>query len=176
VTAGDFDTADTPLGKLSNKIFRPRGQDERELTLPELIAMQDTPPANATPFMMRAELHKRLITIVTLLLLPFLALPFALGRRRNQRTYRFGIALVILIAFHEVIEQGALSTRSQGTSPWLTMWLPFTVIAVFAMWRFWKTCFSVRSDGFDVAIDNIAQTMRRTAGRVVGIFLRGQRA
>jgi lipopolysaccharide export system permease protein len=176
VTAGDFEAADTPLGKLSNKIFRPRGQDERELTLPELIAMQDTPPANATPFMMRAELHKRFITIVTLLLLPFLALPFALGRRRNQRTYRFGIALVILIAFHEVIEQGAIATRAHGTSPWLTMWLPFALIAAFAIWRFWKTSFSVRSDGFDVVIDNIAQAVRRVTGRITGFILRGQRA
>ncbi len=174
VTAGDFDTADTPLGKLSSKIFRPRGQDERELTLPELIARQDSPPAGATPFMMRAELHKRFITIVTLLILPFLALPFALGRRRNQRTYRFGIALVILIAFHEIIEQGSISTRVNGTSPWLTMWLPFAVIAGIAAWRFWQTCFAIKSDGLDVIIDNVAQAVRRITGRITGFILKDQ--
>ena len=32
-------------------------------------------------------------------MLPFLAVPFALGRRRNQRAYRFGAALVLLVAF-----------------------------------------------------------------------------
>ncbi len=32
----EFATADTPLGKISDNIFRPRGEDERELTLPEL--------------------------------------------------------------------------------------------------------------------------------------------
>lgn len=175
VTAGDFLTADTPLGKLSNKIFRPRGQDERELTLTELIAQQDTPPAGSTPDQMRAELHKRLITMLSLPLLPFLALPFALGRRRNQRTYRFGIALVILIAFHEIIEQGAISTRAHGTSPWLTMWLPFGIVAVFAAWRFWQTCFSLSSDGLDGIIDSVAQAVRRVTGRITGFILKDQR-
>ena len=31
----------------------------------------------------------------------------------------FGIALVVLIAYHEVIEQGALITKLAGVSPWL---------------------------------------------------------
>ena len=62
---------------------------------------------------MRAELHKRLISMLTFPMLPFLAVPFALGRRRNQRAYRFGIALVLLVAFHEIIEQGAIATRAQ---------------------------------------------------------------
>ena len=176
VAAGDFATADTPLGKVSNKIFRPRGQDERELTLPELIAMQDSPPPNATHNQMRAELHKRFITMLSPPLLPFLALPFALGRRRNQRTDRFGIAVVFLVAFHEMIEQGAISTRAHGTSPWLTMWLPFAVIAVFAIWRFWKTCFSIRSDDFDGIIDNIARAVRRVAGRIAALKPGGERA
>ena len=174
VTTGDFATADTPLGKLSNKVFRPRGQDERELTLPELIAQQGTPPSGSTPDQMRAELHKRFVTMLSLPLLPFLALPFALGRRRNQRTYRFGIALVILIAFHEVIEQGAISTRAHGNSPWLTMWLPFGIVATFAAWRFWQTCFSISSDGLDSVIDRIAQTVNRMGRRVSAFVLKGQ--
>ncbi len=45
--------------------------------------------------------------MLTLLVLPLLAVPFAIGRRRSQRAYRFGLALVLLVAFHEVIEQGA---------------------------------------------------------------------
>jgi lipopolysaccharide export system permease protein len=154
---GDFASAETPLGKISDKVFRPRGLDERELTLPELIARQDDPPAHATHDQMRAELHKRLINILTIPMLPFLAVPFALGRRRSQRAYRFGAALIILVAFYEVIEQGAVATRSSGVSPWLTMWLPFAAIAVFAAWRFWTACFVLGPDRLDPYFERLAR-------------------
>jgi lipopolysaccharide export LptBFGC system permease protein LptF len=74
---------------------------------------------------LRAEFHKRLVMVASILVLPFLALPFAIGRRRGQRAYRFGIALVILIAYHEIIQQGALITKLTGVSPYLTIWAPF---------------------------------------------------
>ena len=64
---------------------------------------------------MRAEFHKRLVNVLTPLLLPFLAVPFAIGRRRSQRAYRFGLALVLLVAFHEVDRTGKpLRTRTTG--------------------------------------------------------------
>ncbi|TMJ38403.1 MAG: LptF/LptG family permease, partial [Alphaproteobacteria bacterium] len=43
-TVSNFEVADTPLGQVADKTFRPRGNDERELTLPELIAQQGNPP------------------------------------------------------------------------------------------------------------------------------------
>jgi lipopolysaccharide export LptBFGC system permease protein LptF len=70
---------------------------------------------------MLAELHKRIVNVVTFLMLPLLAVPFAIGRQRSQRGFRFGIALVIVVAFHEIIEQGAITTKVSGLSrvPWL---------------------------------------------------------
>ena len=93
----NFAEAETPLGKVSDTVFRPRGDDERELTLIELWQQLDNPPKRSTKDQMRAEFHKRIVDILTLLVLPFLAVPFAIGRRRGQRAYRFGLALVILI-------------------------------------------------------------------------------
>ncbi|MFL5258465.1 MAG: LptF/LptG family permease [Hyphomicrobiales bacterium] len=153
---GEFTTADTPLGRVSDKVFRPRGNDERELTLPELVAQQDTPPAGATREKMRSELHKRLVSILTIPVLPFLAVPFALGRRRSQRAYRFGAALLILIAYYEVIEQGAIAVRS-GASPWLTLWLPFAAIVAFAAWRFWNACFVLGPDRLEPYFEKLAR-------------------
>ena len=153
----DFTTAETPLGRISEKAFRPRGQDERELDLPELFARQNDPPSRATANQMRAELHKRLINILTIPMLPFLAVPFALGRRRGQRAYRFGTALIILIAFYEMIEQGAIATRSNGVSPWLTMWLPFLAIVALAAWRFWNACFVVGPDRLEPYFEKLAR-------------------
>ena len=55
----EFAMTDTPLGQVSEKLFRPRGEDERELTLPELYARLDTPPLGSTRNSMLAELHKK---------------------------------------------------------------------------------------------------------------------
>jgi lipopolysaccharide export system permease protein len=154
---GDFTTAETPLGRVSDQAFRPRGDDERELTLPELYAKQNDPPKGATLNQMRAELHKRLINILTIPMLPFLAVPFALGRRRSQRAYRFGLALIILVVFYEVIEQGAIASRSSGVSPWLTMWLPFAAIVIFAAWRFWNACFVLGPDRLEPYFERLAR-------------------
>jgi lipopolysaccharide export system permease protein len=162
----EFASADTPLGKISDEVFRPRGEDERELTLPELYAQLETPPAKTTPDEMRAELHSRLIKILTPLILPVLAVPFAIGRRRSQRAYRFGLALVVLIAFHEVIEQGNLATQTSGLSPWITMWLPFGLLTAFALWRFTVTCFLLRRDRLEAAIDSVGDAVRKWRRRV----------
>jgi len=172
-TVSNFEVADTPLGQVSDKTFRPRGDDERELTLPELIAQQDNPPRGATRNQMRAELHKRIIAILTMPMLPFLAVPFALGRRRNQRSYRFGVALILLVAMNEIIEQGTVATRANGASPYLTMWLPFLAITAFAAWRFWSVCFTLRADRFENLIDRFAGVMRRFFKGISTRILRG---
>ena len=157
----EFATTDTPLGKISDKLFRPRGEDERELTLPELYAQLDAPPQGATRDSMQAELHQRIVNVVTFFMLPLLAVPFAIGRQRSQRGYRFGIALVLIIVFHEIIEQGAVATKASGLSPWISMWFPFGVITVFAIWRFYATCFTLKPDRFGGVIDTFGTSVNR---------------
>jgi lipopolysaccharide export system permease protein len=113
---------------------------------------------------------------LTLPMLPFLAVPFALGRRRNQRNYRFGVALVLLVAVHEIIEQGAIATKANGTSPWLTMWLPFLAITAFAAWRFWSAAFTLKSDALEGFIDRLAVVMKGFFRRISVRILKGDPA
>ncbi len=145
-SSGAFEQFDTPLGKISKNLFRARGNDERELTLPELRTLQSAPPKGSTPNSMRAEFHRRVVNIIAMLVLPFLALPFSVGRPRSPRAYRIGIALVILIGFHEIVEQGALATKGSGLSPWMTMWLPLAMLSAFSFWRFYRVSFTVGAD------------------------------
>jgi lipopolysaccharide export system permease protein len=164
---GDFAFADTPLGQLKRKFTRLRGADERELTLTELVAMRNSPPAKATLSSMTAELHSRIINILVPVVLPFLALPFALGRRRHLRAYRFGVAVALLIAFHETIQQGELMTHNNGYSPWLTMWTPFVAMVAFTAWRFWNVCFTVRPDRLEPLFDELAGFIRSLRRRML---------
>ena len=144
-----FSTSDTPLGKVTQDLFRPRGDDERELTLPEIYAQMDNPPESTTREAMRAEYHRRIINVIAMLILPILAIPFAVGRARSPRAYRIAFALVLLVAFHEVIEQGAVVAKLGTASPWISMWLPMGLLTAFASWRFWQASFRIQGDGLD---------------------------
>ncbi len=166
----EFALADTPLGEIDKNIFRPRGDDERELTLPELFARLDSPPKGTTGQAMRTEIHKRLVNAATPLILPFLALPFTIGGRRQRRAYRFGVALVIIIAFHEIIEQGSVAAHSGALSPWLALWLPFGLLALFAGWRYYSACFTVDRDPLDAAIDRAGEKISAARNRLLRRF------
>ena len=165
-----FGSADTPLGKLSKDIFRPRGDDERELTLPELFARRGTPPKGTTAVAMTAEIHKRLMNALSPLVLPFLALPFAVGGKRHQRAYRFGVALVIVIAFHEVIEQGSVAAHAGGAPPWLVFWLPLLLLSLFAGWRYYATCYTVNADWLYGQIDRLGEILTGFQSRLLRRF------
>ena len=144
--ATEFALADTPLGRISKDIFRPRGEDERELTLPELFTALDNPPPKANVNDVRSELSERLVTAVSILILPFLAIPFAVGNRRSARGFRTGVALVLIVVYNEIIHQGASLSNHGVASPLLTMWLPCLLLALFAGWRYVGTCFTLRND------------------------------
>ncbi len=154
-----FDTATSPLGRIAPDRFRARG-DERELTLPELFARIGEPGlADDARRETASELNKRVVMAGMVIILPFLAVPFAIGRRRSQRAWQFAVAGVVLVVFFEVVEQGAVVTKVRGVSPLITMWLPLAVMAAFAFWRYWNTCFTLRRDLIDGFIDWLQATV-----------------
>lgn len=151
----EFALADTPLGRISKDIFRPRGEDERELTLPELFAALKNPPPKSTQADVSSELSERLVTAVSILILPFLAIPFAVGNRRSARGFRTGVALVLIVIYNEIVHQGASLSNHGVASPLVTMWLPCLLLALFAAWRYIGTCFTLRNDPVGAVIDRV---------------------
>lgn len=155
----EFAMADTPLGRISKDIFRPRGEDERELTLPELFASLDAPPAKSSREEVASELSERLVISVSILILPFLAIPFAVGSRRSPRGFRTGVALVLIVLYNEVIQQGASAANNGVASPLVTLWLPCLLLALFAGWRYAATCFTLKNDLVGTAIDRAGEVL-----------------
>ncbi len=172
-SSGFFEQVETPIGKKDARVFRPRGLDERELTLPELYATLNTPRELASVAELKAEFHKRLVSILTLPLLPFLAIPFAIGQRRRQRGYRFAVALTILIAYHEAVQQGAVAARSGAVSVWLGIWGPWLLLAAFSITRYYRACFTLREDMFE-ALYRLLAAIGGRLGRLVPWRGRGQ--
>jgi lipopolysaccharide export system permease protein len=164
---GYFKTADVALGEIQDAIFRERGQNERELTLSELsreLHKPDLKPGRQQS--LESQFHLRLALVALVLILPFLALPYAIGQRRGNRAYRFAVALVLLVAFHEILQQGALIARVSGTSVWLAIWLPFALFSAFALWRYYVACYTLPRPWLDPLLEEIADAVRTAWRRI----------
>lgn len=163
----EFALADTPLGRISKDVFRPRGIDERELTFPELFAHLDNPPEQATAAEVSSDLNERLVTAVSILILPFLAIPFAVGSRRSPRSFRMGFALVLIVVYNEIIQQGANAAQRDVVSPLVVMWLPCALLALFAGWRYYQTCFTLARDPIAAALDRMGEAFTAFRRRIM---------
>jgi lipopolysaccharide export system permease protein len=164
---GDYDTADIALGEIKDVAFRERGRNERELTLTELYGELGKPDQKPQwKQAVESQFHVRLALVALVLILPFLALPYAIGQRRGNRAYRFAVALVLLVAFHELLQQGALISRLSGTSVWLTIWLPFALFSAFAIWRYYVTCYTLPRPWLDPLLEDIAGHVKTAWRRV----------
>ncbi|MGD1880650.1 MAG: LptF/LptG family permease [Kiloniellaceae bacterium] len=138
-----FDQSQIPIDLVAQDAFRPRGEDERELTLTELWRYRAVPPPGVTGEQMLAEFHDRLVRSLSVLFLPFLAVPFALGRRRSRQAYGIAVGLFILVAYNQLLSIGKSLASVGQVSPLLGLWLPFVVLALGSGYLFYRTAYKV---------------------------------
>jgi lipopolysaccharide export system permease protein len=126
-----FNDLSWPVATEDEGEFRPRGEDQRELTLSELWAAQPTDDSEPDAAEIEAELSTRLVIIATVPLLPFLAAALALcgGARRERRAAVF-IGLVILVVYYEALNFGeSLVKNGKLTAP-VAVWLPLLILTI----------------------------------------------
>lgn len=116
--------------------FRPRGDNERELTLVELWQQQDSPPKGASVDEMKAELHARIVRIASILVLPFLAVALGATSPKRRQGVSLAFGLFSLIAYNEVLQFGEAMIDDGKVSPWLGQQLPMAVFACLSCWVF----------------------------------------
>lgn len=109
---------------------RPRGKDERELTLPELWEARDSPPPNISEAEINAELHSRIVHILSMLFLPFLAMPLGLGGARTGQTYGIGLGVLLLVVYENAVQFGLSLAANELLPPIFGLWVPFLIFAV----------------------------------------------
>lgn len=154
-----FRSFTTDLKGAEPKPFRPRGEDERELTLPELRAALDRPVKGIDPHEIEAELHGRLVRVLSMPLLPLVALPLAIARRRARRSYGLVVGLVLLLAYNQVLHFGESLADDGKLSPWLGLWLPFLAFgalgAALTWWRAARVPRAVGAGRFDLLVERL---------------------
>jgi lipopolysaccharide export system permease protein len=110
--------------------FRARGRDQKELTLTELWQARRDATAESKPSAaeIAAELHSRLVLILSVPLLPLLAAPLALAGRVRSRRGGVAMGLLILIVYYEALNFGDAMAKRDLLAPELGLWLPFMLL------------------------------------------------
>lgn len=143
--------------------FRPRGEHERELTIPELVGYlrwpEGTIPGGIDSWEIEAELSARLVRNLSIAFLPFLALPLALSPRRAKRSYGFLVGVVLVIGYNQVVSTGESLADDGRLSSFLGVWVPFLLYAGLSTAYFIRTARRVPDPGksslFGAGIDAV---------------------
>jgi len=121
---------------VATNTLRPRGGNEEELTLPELLSESRRPDSLLPHRVLQAELYARLARSFAIPLLPLLALPLAMAAKRGKRAPGMIVGAIILVVFHHAITL-AKGFAAQGVvDPAVAMALLFGSLATVSFWLF----------------------------------------
>ena len=139
-----FDQQDLTIDLPVIEEFRERGDEELELTLPELIAAARDP--TLSPDLrdgVRANLHWRMVHTVTFLVLPLLAMALGITNRRTGSSLGLVVGLVLLVSYNELMEVAETTVATEGISPYAVMWPLFALFAAISLFFFYRVAFGV---------------------------------
>lgn len=133
-----FDVQDLPIDLPKSEAFRDRGDGELEKTTFEMVReiMQGTTQGRARNATI-ANLNYRMAHIMTLFVLPFLAVPMGVPPKRSASAVGVFTGIALLIAFNEFLELGEAMVRNSGTSPLLAIWLPYCIFGLVSFRLYW---------------------------------------
>jgi len=120
----DFTLLDLPLDQVITS-YRPRGDDEQELLLPELLT--SPVPADSSAEAMTAELNRKLVIILSSLFMPVLAACFAVLNPRRRNVYQAAGVVLLVVIYYQLVEFAARLVEKTGISPFFTLWPVFAV-------------------------------------------------
>lgn len=160
-----FGTFLTDLSGRTPEAFRPRGDDERELTLLELWEMRGRDHGTIEAHEIEAEFSGRVVRTLSIMGLPLLALPLSLGRRRSQASYGFMVGIGLLIGYNQLIKTGESLVDDGVISAWPALWLPMGLFFCGSMLLFWRRAVFVPKPwelrGLDRFVERVMSMLRR---------------
>jgi lipopolysaccharide export system permease protein len=117
--------------------YRPRHDNVRQLTLPELreTSVHDA-AAGITAAQRSGEFHGRLARTLMPLLLPLLALPLGMAAKRGRRAPGTVFAVLALLALNQALQFGESLAETGRVAAWLSVWLPVLLFAMLGLWLF----------------------------------------
>jgi lipopolysaccharide export system permease protein len=119
--------------------YRDRGDDQRELTLPELVTGSYPSQGQNIDRAAEANLHDRLSRAILLTALPLIGVVLGLTLGRMGRSGGLAIGIVLLLVVQKLLEYG-LELAQRGTlPPWAGTWPIVALVLALAIYTFGRT-------------------------------------
>jgi lipopolysaccharide export system permease protein len=115
-----FDRATQQIYAADPGPFRPRGEDVRELTAPELAAALRDADGDPGPWL--AQLHTKLARVVVILLLPLTALPLAMVFPVGRQGLGIALGAALIIGIDQALIFGETLVDLSKATPWTGVW------------------------------------------------------
>ncbi|HMP55791.1 MAG TPA: LptF/LptG family permease [Novosphingobium sp.] len=158
-----FTRHDLPIELPKIEQFRERGGKEREYILPELLQIGwSKAPAELPRASIQAQFNYRMVEVVMMLLLPFLAVALAVPPKRSTSALGVFVSIVMVVAYHKVNEYAASVAGLGRVDPTLALWGPFAVFAALIVWMYWRIAYVPGGQPIG-ALEKFAETVARKA-------------
>lgn len=133
-----FDNHDLPIPLPKIEAFRTRGGADREMTIPELfVGGKDKSESLDTRLALRANFHFRIVEVMSMFLIPLIAISLAIPPKRSTSSLGVFLSIVLLVTQHK-INQYAEDLGARGTiDPLIALWVPFLLFAALAIWMYY---------------------------------------
>ncbi len=131
-----FDVQDIRIELPIFEVFRDRGKEYLELTMPELWARLDEPTLTTAEYNeMRGNLHWRLSITLLFLFAPFLGCALGITNKRTGRSLGLVMGITLVIVFNELLEVGETMIAG-GAAPYASIWPMLAGMGVLSVWFF----------------------------------------
>ena len=137
-----FKQQDLPVNLPAMGNFRARGDQDAELTLPELAtAARSGDAAAGTHAENVASLWRRIALVAVVFVLPFLAVALAVPPKRSTSGLGVFLSIILLVVFFKTSQYGEAMGRIGAVDPVLAQVVPFVGFAAIALYLYYVLAF-----------------------------------
>jgi lipopolysaccharide export system permease protein len=132
-----FSSHDLPINLPKFENFRKRGEGNKEFTLPELVKLgHDRSASVEVRDTIRAAFHFRMVEVMSMFLLPLLALALGVPPKRSTSALGVFLSIVMIVTFHKVNEYSQAVGERGTIDPIIASWTPFVIFAALVIWMY----------------------------------------
>lgn len=132
-----FISYDVPIPLPKVESFRQRGDEFREYSIPALNALISSGKlTKEKKLLARANFHYRLVEVVLMLLLPFLAIALAVPPKRSTSAIGVFLSIIMVVTYHKINEYAQAFGGSGKVDPIIAIWVPCLLFAALVIWMY----------------------------------------
>lgn len=132
-----FNGHDLPIDLPKIEAFRGRGGADRELTIPELVAVgTDAQSTDTLKNESWSQFNFRVVQVAMMMLLPLLAVALAVPPKRSTSAVGVFVAIIAVVAYYKISEYATGMGELGKIDPFVALWVPFLAFAAWIIWLF----------------------------------------